>query len=92
MHNSGFEIRHLEAFSAVISAGSVTGGARLLGVSQPSVTRALQELETSLGRALFHRSGPRIAPTKLGVALHADVERLFVGLRQIRARAVASRS
>jgi DNA-binding transcriptional LysR family regulator len=90
MHNTGFDLRHLEAFAAIMSAGSVTGGARILGKSQPSVSRTLLELEATLGQALFHRSGPRIVPTKLGVALQADVERLFVGLRHIRARADAS--
>lgn len=42
------EIRELEAFLAVMSAGSITGAARLLDRSQSQVTRLIQDLETSL--------------------------------------------
>nr|WP_282960456.1 aldo/keto reductase [Burkholderia cenocepacia] len=51
------ELHQLEAFSAVMSAGSVTGAGELLGRSQPAVTRQIQELEADLGYALFDRHG-----------------------------------
>lgn len=81
--------RQLEAFAAVMSAGSITGGARLTGRSQPAVTRLIQELEAALGFGLLHRSGPRITPTPQGVRFHREAERVLVSLQQIRARAVA---
>ncbi|MFX7507385.1 LysR family transcriptional regulator, partial [Acinetobacter baumannii] len=34
-------LRQLEAFAAVMSVGSITGGARLVGRSQPAVTRLI---------------------------------------------------
>jgi len=89
MHSSSFDIRQLEAFAAVMSAGSMTGAARLLGRSQPAVTRLIQDLEADIGYALLHRSGPRISPTSRGVLFHAEVERHLVGLAHIRARADA---
>lgn len=49
------ELHHLEAFSAVMSAGSMTGAGRLVGRSQPGVTRMIQELEQEIGYALFDR-------------------------------------
>ena len=72
-----------------MSAGSITGAARLLGKSQPVVTRLIQVLETDVGFALLHRSGPRIAPTDKGVLFHGEIERLLIGLRHIRERADA---
>lgn len=83
------DIRQLEAFAAVMSAGSITGAARLTGRSQPAVTRLIQELEAELGFHLLHRSGPRISPTAQGVRFHAEAERALVSLRQMRARADA---
>lgn len=56
------ELRQLEAFAAVMSTGSVTAAGRLLGRSQPAISRLLQELEAEIGYALFSRSGPRVTP------------------------------
>jgi DNA-binding transcriptional LysR family regulator len=89
MHSNSIDIRQLEAFAAVMSAGSVTGAARLLGRSQPAVTRLIQDLEADIGYALLHRSGPRISPTSRGVLFHAEVERHLLGLAHIRERADA---
>lgn len=81
------DLRQLEAFAAVMSAGSITGAARLLGRSQPALTRLIQDLETSLGFGLLHRSGPRITPTDQGVRFHQEVEPVIAWLRQLRERA-----
>lgn len=89
MNNDVIDIRLLEAFTAVMSAGSITGAARLLGRSQPVVTRQIQDLEADVGYALFSRNGPRISPTPKGVLFHAEVERLLLGLKHIRQRADA---
>ena len=89
MNNDVIDIRLLEAFAAVMSAGSITGAARLLGRSQPVVTRQIQDLEAEIGYLLFSRNGPRISPTPKGVLFHAEVERLLLGLKHIRQRATA---
>ena len=89
MHSNSFDIRQLEAFAAVMSAGSVTGAARLLGRSQPAVSRLIQDLEADTGYALLHRSGPRITPTSRGLRFHAEVERHLSSLAHIRERANA---
>jgi len=83
------EARQLEAFAAVMSSGSVTGAARLLGRSQPAITRLVQELEAEIGYALFVRNGPRVTPTEQGFLLYEDAQHALAGLRQIRERAAA---
>lgn len=89
MHSNSIDIRQLEAFAAVMSAGSVTGAARLLGRSQPAVSRLIQDLEADLGYALLHRSSGRIQPTSRGLRFHAEVERHLASLIHIRERAEA---
>lgn len=81
------EIRQLEAFAAVMSAGSVTAAGRLLGRSQPAVSRSIQELEAEIGYPLFQRFGPRVAPTREASELYQDVERTLASLRQVKSRA-----
>lgn len=74
-----------------MSSGSVTAAGRLLGRSQPAITRAIQELETKIGYALFVRSGPRVTPTEQGFLLYDDVAHALSSLShiQVRAREIA---
>jgi DNA-binding transcriptional LysR family regulator len=81
------DLRQLEAFAAVMSAGSVTAAGKMLGRSQPSVTRVIQELEQELGFALFERSGPKVTPTHKAFMMYAEVESALLGIRNIRQRA-----
>ncbi|MGL4287253.1 MAG: LysR family transcriptional regulator [Phreatobacter sp.] len=82
-------LRQLEAFAAVMSVGSITGGARLVGRSQPAVTRLIQDLETELKFELFDRSGLRLVPTEKALQFHQEVERSLAGMRNIQSRAEA---
>ncbi|NVK41106.1 MAG: LysR family transcriptional regulator [Oceanospirillaceae bacterium] len=54
-------IRRLRAMVAVAESGSVIGAAESLHLAQPTVSRAISNLESELGQALFerHRSGMR---------------------------------
>jgi DNA-binding transcriptional LysR family regulator len=69
------ELRHLRAFRAVMSTGSTVGAARALGVSQPSVSRLLAEMEAAQGESLFTRANGRLAARPVAEVLLADVER-----------------
>jgi DNA-binding transcriptional LysR family regulator len=89
MNTESLDPRRLEAFIAVISSGSMTGAARMLGRSQPAVTRLIQDLEADLGFELLHRNGPRITPTDRGVRFYEEAERIMTGLRHLRDRANA---
>ena len=47
-----FDFRDLEAFLVVAELGSFLGAAARLSVSQPTLTRRIQKLESALGRNL----------------------------------------
>jgi DNA-binding transcriptional LysR family regulator len=51
------------SFLAVMREGSLSGAARSLGMTQPSLGRHIRELEESLGVPLFARSQQGLAPT-----------------------------
>ncbi|MEM9622174.1 MAG: LysR substrate-binding domain-containing protein [Pseudomonadota bacterium] len=70
-------IRHIEVFHAVYSSGSVTQAARMLNVSQPSVSKVLGHAELQLGFELFERVSGRLVPTPEAERLYDHVERLF---------------
>ena len=53
--------RALEAFLAVMRAGSVSGAAARLSISQPAASRLIRDLETQTGLLLFDRVGNRIS-------------------------------
>lgn len=82
-----FDTKQLEAFSAVVSIGSMTGAAKAIGRSQPVITRLIQDLESDVGFALLHRNGPRITPTAQGIAFYEQVETFLSGLRVITEKA-----
>jgi DNA-binding transcriptional LysR family regulator len=66
-------LRHIEVFHAVFVNGSVSAAARVLNVSQPSVSKVLRHAESLLGFPLFDRSGGRLVPTEDAHALFAEV-------------------
>ena len=76
-------VRQVEAFRATILTGSVSGAAKRLHISQPSVSRLLADLERSLGFKLFHRSGRGVVPSPEANLLFDEVDRLFTGLTEI---------
>jgi DNA-binding transcriptional LysR family regulator len=60
------DLRLLRYFVAVAEAGTVTKAATALHVTQPVLSRQLQQLQQSLGLALFQRTGRRLRLTPAG--------------------------
>jgi DNA-binding transcriptional LysR family regulator len=83
--------RQIEAFRSIIMGGTTIRAAEILGISQPAVSKAIQELERSIGFKLFERVSGRLLPTPEGQLLYRDVERSFVGLAEIRSAAARIR-
>lgn len=63
-----FTLRQLQFFVAASEAGSVSGAARALSISQSSVTEAIRALEDDLGVTLFDRQARGLLITHKGSA------------------------
>ncbi|MDB6453036.1 LysR family transcriptional regulator [Falsirhodobacter sp. 20TX0035] len=83
------ETRDLQTFLAVAASGSITRAADMLGRSQPSVSRIIQDLEAELGFQLFHRTGRRVQLSEEGVAFEIEARRLLSSFTELAARAKA---
>lgn len=70
-------LNQLRVFHAVSLAGSITGAARSLQVSQPAVSKQLGELESSLGAQLVDRLPRGVRLTTAGRALSEHAARIF---------------
>ena len=82
-------LKHIEVFNAIMLTGTASAAARLLHVTQPAVTQALQHAELQLGYALFTRQRNRLVPTHEGQALYPEVQRLMSQLESVRRIAAA---
>lgn len=90
-NNERPDIRSVEAFTAVVSCGSMTAAAQSLSISQPAVTRMVRDLEKRVGFSLFQRNGPKISPTEKGMKFFEESQRVMANLTQLTSRAHAIR-
>jgi LysR family transcriptional regulator, low CO2-responsive transcriptional regulator len=70
-------LTQLRSFHAVARAGGFTGGAKLLHISQPTVTTQVRFLEETYGIELFYRRGHKVKLTPLGEQLYAMAQKIF---------------
>lgn len=81
-------LRHIEVFHAIMQAGTISGAAQLLHISQPAVTKVLQHCELQLGMALFDRVRGKLYPTPEAQRLFVEIDKLnrdLVGIRRLAA-------
>ena len=76
-------LRQVDAFRAVMVTGTITGAAEMMNISQPAVTRLIQELEGALGFYLFARQGRQIVPTVESRMFFDEVEVSYLGLGRL---------
>lgn len=82
-------LEYYKIFCEVARAGSITGAAVNLCISQPAVSQTIKQLETGLGSPLFVRAGKGVRLTAEGEVLFHCLER---GFAQIEAGEAAFRS
>ncbi len=81
-------LRHIEVFHSIMQAGTISGAAQLLHISQPAVTKVLQHCELQLGMALFDRVRGKLYPTPEAQRLFVEIDKLnrdLVGIRRLAA-------
>lgn len=60
------KLQQLQVFERVLEHRSLSAASKELHLAQPTVTRAIQELEKTLGAPLFERTSRGVIPTELG--------------------------
>ncbi len=76
-------LRQIEVLKAITEAGSISGAARILCVSQPAISQSLAYMETRLGYALFLRVRGRLHPTHEARELQREINAAYVGISRI---------
>lgn len=74
------DLRGLETFVRVAERGSLVGAARELGISPPSVTRAIASLEAEVGVPLFTRTTRQVKLTPAGERFVVEVRAILAAL------------
>jgi LysR family transcriptional regulator of gallate degradation len=81
-------LRGLRSIVAVVEQGSVGRAADKLHLSRPAVTRALKDIEDSMGYPLFERASRGMVPTASARALALRARRAFEELATACSRAI----
>ena len=81
------ELYQVRYFLSLCETLNFTRAAEKCNVSQPSLTRAIQNLESELGGPLFHRERQRTHLTDLGKLMHPYLEEMFGQAEAAKARA-----
>src|SRR5262245_6654742 len=76
------KLRDLDTLLAVARSGSMAKAARELSVSQPAVSKAIADIEHTLGIPLFDRTAQGVEPTLYGRTLLKWAVAVFDDVRQ----------
>jgi molybdate transport repressor ModE-like protein len=82
------DLTHLRYFQVIAENGSLSAAARALGVSQPTLTVAVRNLEEQLGTTLLHRSRDGVKLTRTGEELLAHGTQVLALLDRAKERIV----
>jgi DNA-binding transcriptional LysR family regulator len=74
------EVRHLRAFVAVARSGSFTRASEQLLITQPALTRTIQQLENALQVTLLDRTSRHVELTAVGREFFGHAERVLADL------------
>ncbi len=79
----------MQAFAAVVDAGSFVRAADVLGISKTAVSRLVADLEARLGVRLLHRTTRRLSLTPEGEIFHARCKELLTSVDEAEAEVTA---
>ncbi|WP_434777908.1 LysR family transcriptional regulator [Neisseria sp. Ec49-e6-T10] len=82
------DLKRLKYFCTVIEHGNITRAAKALHISQPPLSKRLQELEEELGIPLFLRNAGKIEPTPSGFLLYKRASKIFQEIEDVQREAI----
>ena len=77
------ELKQLRHFLAVVRAGSISGAATVLGLTQQAVSKSVRSLEASVGVELLDRSGTRLRPNERGRAFAEQAATIAAAMQSL---------
>jgi len=77
----------LAMFAKVAEEGSFAAAARVMGVSVPTVSRAVARLEERLGGRLFNRTSRQVALTEFGQSMAAKASEIYRQAEEVESEA-----
>ncbi len=77
-------IEDFELLVRIIETGSLSAAAREAKTTQPTVSKRLKALESSLGQRLLHRNTRHVVPTEAGLACYRRFKRWLGELEELK--------
>jgi DNA-binding transcriptional LysR family regulator len=71
------DFKSIRYVATIAESGTLSGAARALGISQPSLTKYIQRLQGELGVELFRRDGSKLIPTYAGNRYLSNVRNII---------------
>ncbi len=72
------EIRQLRYFWTVAQEGNISRAAKLLNITQPTLSRQIREVEEQIGMSLFHREKNHLYLLPEGIFLKERAEEILL--------------
>lgn len=81
----------MQVFARLVGTGSISGAARLMGMSATMATKHINALEEQLGVKLVHRTTRKVTLTEAGRDYLESVERILTEVAEAEAIAISGR-
>jgi DNA-binding transcriptional LysR family regulator len=85
------KFQEMRAFVGVVESGSFVGAAEALGMSKPTVSRYIGDLEARLGIRLLQRTTRKLSLTEEGEVFHARCKELLANVDEAEAEITSHR-
>jgi DNA-binding transcriptional LysR family regulator len=85
-------IKQIQHFRAILKSGTTQSAARAVHISQPALTRSINNMEEELGLKLFERSKSGMSPTEFAEQIASRYEQVLLELEDIQREALLYRN